>query len=83
MAWIGSLEVSVVGIGCNNFGARIDAAAVDAVVGGALEHGINLFDTADIYGEGGKSEELLGRALAGRRDAAVVAARCAGARSDL
>ena len=75
---IGSLEVSVVGIGCNNFGSRMDAAAVDAVVGAALEHGVNFFDTADIYGGGGGSEELLGRALAGRRGEVVVATKFGG-----
>src|SRR5438270_232914 len=62
---IGSLEVSVVGLGCNNFGRRIDAAATDAVVHAALDAGITLFDTADIYGDG-KSEEFLGRALGAR-----------------
>ena len=47
---IGSLRVSVVGLGCNNFGMRIDAAASDRVVGAALDAGITFFDTADIYG---------------------------------
>src|SRR5436309_26813 len=47
---IGSLSVSLVGIGCNNFGGRIDAAATKAVVDAALDEGINFFDTADIYG---------------------------------
>ena len=59
---IGSLEVSVVGLGCNNFGRRLDAGATAAVVDAALDAGINFFDTADIYG-GTKSEEFLGRAL--------------------
>lgn len=71
---IGSLEVSVVGLGCNNFGGRVDAAGTDAVVGAALDAGITLFDTADIYG-GSHSEELLGRALGGRRDEVVVATK--------
>jgi aryl-alcohol dehydrogenase-like predicted oxidoreductase len=71
---IGSLRVSVVGLGCNNFGMRIDAAATDRVVNAALDAGINFFDTADIYGAT-KSEAYLGRALAGRRDRAIVATK--------
>ena len=59
---IGSLEVTVVGLGCNNFGGRIDEAATGKVVQACLETGINFFDTADVYG-GTKSEEFLGRAL--------------------
>ena len=58
---IGSLDVSVVGLGCNNFGWRIDADASTAAVNAALDAGINFFDTADIYGAG-QSEEFLGRA---------------------
>src|SRR6266550_7272062 len=64
---IGSLEVSVIGLGCNNFGWRIDANASAKVVDAAIASGINLFDTADRYGNGA-SEEFLGRALEGRRD---------------
>jgi aryl-alcohol dehydrogenase-like predicted oxidoreductase len=71
---IGSLEVSVVGVGCNNFGWRIDEAATRTVVDAALDAGINLFDTADIYGDG-QSEELLGRALRGRAHRAVIATK--------
>ncbi len=71
------LEVSIVGLGCNNFGMRIDQTATEAVVGQALECGINLFDTADIYG-GSKSEEFLGRALGARRHEAVIATKFAG-----
>jgi aryl-alcohol dehydrogenase-like predicted oxidoreductase len=71
---IGSLEVSLVGLGCNNFGWRIDEAASRRVVDAALEAGINFFDTADIYDQG-NSEEFLGRALKGRRDRAVVATK--------
>jgi aryl-alcohol dehydrogenase-like predicted oxidoreductase len=71
---IGSLTVSLVGIGCNNFGGRIDQAATQAVVDAALDAGINLFDTADIYG-GGRSEEMLGVALGSRRDEVVVATK--------
>jgi aryl-alcohol dehydrogenase-like predicted oxidoreductase len=69
---IGSLSVSVVGLGCNNFGGRLDAEHTAAVVQAALDAGITLFDTADIYG-GTRSEEFLGRAL-GRRHAGVVVA---------
>ncbi len=71
------LEVSVVGIGCNNFGGRMDQAAATKVVHAALDAGINLFDTADVYGGNGASEELLGVALKGRRDEAVIATKFA------
>jgi len=71
---IGSLRVSVVGLGCNNFGMRIDGVATERVVAAALDSGVNFFDTADIYGST-KSEEFLGRALAGRRDRAIIATK--------
>jgi aryl-alcohol dehydrogenase-like predicted oxidoreductase len=71
---LGSLRISAVGLGCNNFGMRIDAAATERVVHAALDAGINFFDTADIYGAT-TSEEFLGRALAGRRDRAIVATK--------
>jgi aryl-alcohol dehydrogenase-like predicted oxidoreductase len=71
---IGSLEVSAVGLGCNNFGWRIDAEASAQVVGAALDAGINFFDTADIYGQT-HSEEFLGRALGRRRGEAVIATK--------
>jgi aryl-alcohol dehydrogenase-like predicted oxidoreductase len=71
---IGPLEVSLVGLGCNNFGRRIDAEDTRRVVHAALEAGITLFDTADAYGDG-QSEELLGAALTGRRDEAVIATK--------
>nr|WP_081426920.1 aldo/keto reductase [Sorangium cellulosum] len=71
---IGSLEVSVVGIGCNNFGGRIDEQRTAAVVDAALDAGINFFDTADVYG-GTRSEELLGRALGGRRSQVIIATK--------
>jgi len=71
---IGSLQVSAVGLGCNNFGRRIDEPASARVVHAALDAGINFFDTADIYG-GTRSEEFLGRALAGRRDQAIIATK--------
>ncbi|MET7705587.1 aldo/keto reductase [Micromonospora sp. NPDC005189] len=70
------LVVSVVGIGCNNFGRKLDLDGTRAVVDAALDAGITLFDTADIYGEPqGGSEELLGQALKGRRDDVVVATK--------
>ena len=71
---IGSLEVSVVGLGCNNFGRRLDYDATSAVVDAALEAGITFFDTADTYG-GTRSEEYLGRALGRRREDVVVATK--------
>jgi aryl-alcohol dehydrogenase-like predicted oxidoreductase len=69
------LEVSVVGLGCNNFGGRIDERASRAVIDAALDSGVTFFDTADVYGGGGKSEEIIGRALAGRRDQVVLATK--------
>ena len=75
---IGSLEVSVVGLGCNNFGMRIGRAETKAVVDAALDAGINFFDTADIYG-GTKSETYLGAALGARRDEIVLATKFGGA----
>ena len=71
---IGPLDVSLVGLGCNNFGRRIDADATREVVHTALDAGVTLFDTADVYGHG-QSEEMLGAALAGRRDEAVIATK--------
>ncbi|HXQ60348.1 MAG TPA: aldo/keto reductase [Acidimicrobiales bacterium] len=71
---IGSLEVSVVGLGCNNFGGRLDADKSADVVYAALDNGITFFDTADIYG-GTKSEEFLGEALGKRRDDVVLATK--------
>lgn len=71
---IGALQVSAVGIGCNNFGWRIDAEETAKVVDAALDAGIDFFDTADVYGAG-KSEEFLGRALGARRADVVVATK--------
>ena len=71
---LGSLDVSLVGLGCNNFGMRIDEERSTAVVHAALDAGITLYDTADIYG-GSLSEEFLGRALGERRDDVVVATK--------
>jgi aryl-alcohol dehydrogenase-like predicted oxidoreductase len=69
------LLVSVAGLGCNNFGRRLDVAATRAVVDAAVDAGITLFDTADMYGTGGRSEEILGEVLAGRRDQVVLATK--------
>lgn len=71
---IGSLEVTLVGLGCNNFGWRIDDRDSAEVVAAALDCGVNFFDTADIYGEG-RSEEFLGRALGARRRDVVIATK--------
>ena len=71
---IGSLEVSVVGLGCNNFGRRLGPDAAMQVVHAALEAGVTFFDTADVYAQG-QSEELLGRALGRRRTEVVIATK--------
>ncbi|MDX1747069.1 MAG: aldo/keto reductase, partial [Halobacteriales archaeon] len=73
---IGSLEVSVIGIGCNNFGRALDADGSAVVVNSALDEGITFFDTADNYGSA-RSESYLGRALGARRDEAVIATKFA------
>jgi aryl-alcohol dehydrogenase-like predicted oxidoreductase len=69
------LTVSVVGLGCNNFGGRLDLDATRAVVDAAIESGINFFDTADSYGNRGGSETLLGQVLKGRREQVVLATK--------
>jgi len=69
------LEVSVVGLGCNNFGRRVDLAGTRAVLDAAFASGVTFLDTADIYGGRGASEELLGQALEGRRDQVVLATK--------
>jgi aryl-alcohol dehydrogenase-like predicted oxidoreductase len=66
------LMVSVTGLGCNNFGRRLDLDGTRAVVDAALDAGITLLDTAEMYGGAGRSEELLGEVLAGRRDQVVL-----------
>jgi aryl-alcohol dehydrogenase-like predicted oxidoreductase len=71
---IGGLEVTAVGLGCNNFGWRIPEKESAAVVAAALDAGINFFDTADIYDKG-TSEEFLGRALGKRRSEVIVATK--------
>src|ERR1041385_825358 len=71
-----TIEVSIVGIGCNNFGGRMpEPASVRAVVHRALDLGVTLFDTADVYGNRGRSEELLGEALGPRRKDVVLATK--------
>ena len=71
---IGSVPVPIAGIGCNNFGRRIDEHRTREVVAAALEVGATLFDTSDLYGDG-KSEEFLGRALGARRDEVVIVSK--------
>src|ERR1700738_3793458 len=70
------LKVSTVGIGCNNFGPRIDGPTATRVVHAALDHGVTLFDTADLYGRR-RSEEMLGAALRDRAHEAVIATKFA------
>ena len=72
------IEVTVVGLGCNNFGRRTDEEASRAVIDAALDAGITFFDTADIYGGDGASEKIIGRALAGRRERVVLATKFGG-----
>jgi aryl-alcohol dehydrogenase-like predicted oxidoreductase len=69
------LEVTIVGLGCNNFGGRIDEEASRAVIDAALDVGVTFFDTADVYGNRGGSEEIIGRALVGKRDQVVLATK--------
>jgi len=75
-------EVSVVGLGCNNFGMRVDLEGTRTVVDTALEAGVTLFDTADIYGAKGGSESLLGEVLEGRRGRVVLATKFGGDMGD-
>lgn len=86
---IGPLRVSVVGLGCNNFGRRLDQASSKDVVDAAIESGINFFDTADRYGYGdrpfsglGQSEVFLGKAIGSRRDEVVLATKFGNPMSD-
>jgi aryl-alcohol dehydrogenase-like predicted oxidoreductase len=75
-------EVSVVGLGCNNFGGRVDLERTRAVVDAALGAGITLLDTADIYGNKGGSESFLGEVLEGKRDRVVLATKFGGNMDD-
>ena len=72
------LAVSTVGLGCNNFGARMADEDVPAVVDAAIDAGITLFDTADVYGNLGGSETLLGQALGTRRSEVIIATKFGG-----
>ena len=74
MRSIGSIPVPLAGVGCNNFGRRIDESRAKEVVDAAFEVGATLFDTADLYGSGA-SEEFLGKALRSRRDEAVIVSK--------
>jgi aryl-alcohol dehydrogenase-like predicted oxidoreductase len=76
------LNVSIVGLGGNNFGRRLDLAGTRRVVDAALDAGINFIDTADVYGGGGESERLLGEIIAGRRDRVVLATKFGGNMGD-
>jgi len=75
-------DVSAVGLGCNNFGMRVDLDGTRAVVDAALEAGVTLLDTADIYGNRGGSEQLLGEVLEGRRDRVLLATKFGGDMGD-
>src|SRR5271155_557464 len=77
------LLVSVVGLGCNNFGGRLDVDGTRAVVDAAIEAGITLFDTSDTYGAGGGSERALGEILGQRRDQVVLATKCGPQSADM
>jgi aryl-alcohol dehydrogenase-like predicted oxidoreductase len=74
----GGPEVSVVGLGCNNFGMRVDLEGTRAVVDAAIDVGVTLLDTADTYGNNGGSETFLGEVLEGRRDRVVLATKFGG-----
>jgi aryl-alcohol dehydrogenase-like predicted oxidoreductase len=69
------LMVSCVGLGCNNFGRRLDREGTRRVIDAALDVGITLLDTADVYGGGGESERLIGELLGDRRDRVVLATK--------
>ncbi len=71
----GGPEVTVVGLGCNNFGRRADLEQTRAVIDAALDEGVTLLDTADIYGPQGMSETYMGEVLEGRRDRIVLATK--------
>jgi len=79
---MGGPEVSAVGLGCNNFGMRVDLVGTRAVVDTALDAGVTLLDTADVYGNQGGSEEFLGEVLEGRRDRVVLATKFGGDMGD-
>ena len=72
---LGGLTVSAVGLGCNNFGRRVDLEGTRAVVDAALDAGVNFLDTADVYGNAGGSETMLGEVLRGRRELVLLATK--------
>src|SRR3984957_6992385 len=78
-----ALQVSVVGLGCNNFGSRLDVDGTRAVVDAAIDAGITLLDTSDTYSPGGGSERALGEVLAGRRDQVVLATKFGNQNNDM
>jgi aryl-alcohol dehydrogenase-like predicted oxidoreductase len=71
------LKVSEIGLGCNNYGMRVDQAGTNAVIDAAIEHGVTFLDTADVYGGQGKSEEMIGNALKGKRHQVVLGTKFA------
>jgi aryl-alcohol dehydrogenase-like predicted oxidoreductase len=77
------LQVSVVGLGCNNFGRTLDLNGTRAVIDAAIDAGITLFDTADIYGGRGASESLMGEVLGARRDQIVLATKWGNQNADM
>lgn len=77
------LQVSAVGLGCNNFGRRLDVNGTRAVIDAAIEAGITLFDTADIYGGHGASESVMGEVLGPRRDQIVLATKWGNQNADM
>jgi aryl-alcohol dehydrogenase-like predicted oxidoreductase len=77
------LVVSAVGLGCNNFGGRIDVDASRTVVDAAIEAGVTLLDTSDTYGQNGGSESALGQILSGRRDKVVLATKFGHQKADM
>src|SRR5260370_2082715 len=77
------LLVSVVGLGCNNFGSRLDVDGTRGVVDAAIDAGITLFDTSDTYGRGGGSERALGETLGSHRDQVVLATKFGGRGVDM
>src|ERR1700761_4002817 len=77
------LSVSVVGLGCNNFGSRLDVAGTRGVVDAAIDAGITLFDTSDTYGNAGGSESALGEVIGSRRDQIVLATKFGHQRTDM
>jgi len=75
------LRVSALGLGTNQFGGKVDEKSVAAIIHAAIDHGVNFIDTADVY-TGGRSEEAIGKAIAGRRDRVVLATKVASRRGE-